>query len=116
MKKIIFIIIIVILVLISGITVYILPVKEVALNKEITIKTDYTYKIGDKYFRVISMRDVDKCPNDTECIWDGETVYELLVLDEGIKMREISTITNNSINTKSLDFSLKNNKLIVKEK
>ncbi len=117
MKKIIFMIIIVVLVLVAGVTVYILPVKEVALNKPLTIHTNYTYKIKDKYFKVISIKDIGKCPKDAQCIWSGEKVYQLLVIDEGINIKEVSTVTNRNTNTKSLDLSLdKNNKLIIKQK
>ena len=116
MKKIIFIGLIVLLVLFAGITVYIFPVKEVSLNKEITIHANYTYKIGDKYFKVISMKNTSQCPKDAQCIWAGEKVYELLVIDEGINIKEISSVTKSKANTNSLDFSLKNNKLIIKQK
>ena len=55
MKKIILIAITVLLCLIIGIIVYILPIKEVSMNKPITIETNYTYKLNDKYFKVISV-------------------------------------------------------------
>ncbi len=117
MKKLVFIGIIVILCLIAGVTVYILPVKEISLNNPVTIKTNYTYKIDDKYFKVISMKDVGKCPKDTECIWNGETVYELLVIDDEINKKTMSTITKREIETKTLSFKFnKNNKLIIKQK
>ena len=117
MKKLVFIIAIVVLVLIAGITVYILPVKEVSLNKPFTIETNYTYKIDGKYFKVISMRDIGKCPDNAECIWNGEKVYQLLVIDEGINLKEVSTVTNRNTKTKSLNFALdKENKIVIKQK
>ena len=113
MKKIILIAITVVLCLIIGIIVYILPIKEVALNKPITIKTNYTYKLNDTYFKVVSVKDVGKCPKDAECIWAGEKIYELLIIDEGINLKEISTITKRSININNLNFTIKNDKLIL---
>ena len=49
------------------------------------------------------MRDIGKCPDNAECIWNGEKVYQLLVIDEGINLKEVSTVTNRNTKTKSLN-------------
>ena len=110
MKKILWTIIITIL--ITGVAIYIFPIEEVSFNKPITIKVMPTYKIDNKYFKVIRKREIGKCPRGAECLVGSEIENQIIVLDKGIHIVKISTIRKAKVKTKSLVISLSKKKFM----
>ena len=92
MKNKFILVIIIVIIAVIGVILFLVndkPAKVYNLNEEITMDVKDKVKVGDLNISLLSITD-NTCPDDVECVWSGEYLYELLVNKEKITLGSVT--------------------------
>lgn len=91
-NKFILVIITIVIIAVIGVILFLVndkPAKVYNLNEEITMDVKDKVKVGDLNISLLSITD-NTCPDDVECVWSGEYLYEFLVNKEKITLGSVT--------------------------
>ena len=91
-NKFILVIITIVIIAVIGVILFLVndkPAKVYNLNEEITMDVKDKVKVGDLNISLLSITDTT-FPDDVECVWSGEYLYEFLVNKEKITLGSVT--------------------------